>query len=764
MNQKRNMRMISILLVFAMLFSLVPTTAFAADTTTIDTINITGIKAPVAGQTPETSGITENTEGFSIFATKWMKQSDNTDMDGIPFVEGETYYLMVDYTLDDGYEIGSVLDIISDPEASRAECKADFRYINLYYIASPAAATYTVSFKPNNADGTMDPVKVAPGEYTLPECRFTRTGYEFSGWAVGQNSSTQLKQPGEKINIADNITLYAKWQAKSYTITAVSEDESKGTVTGTGTYEYSEQALLKATPKKGYVFEGWYKEDGQRVIGSLANNSFFVSGNATYTAKFNELVTTANAVIDAPVEYGTPDMTPVASDSDKYTVTLYKWYRIDGSYNEISAEDTFEGGKEYVLRVVFKAKEGYEFDDAVVFTVNNAETTTYGDKNLQREIHFVIPAAATYPVTVENGKINIYGGTSSGNYRPDSTVAIIANEPESGKRFKKWISDEVSFANAKDAETTFCMPAKAVTVKATYEDIPAVTYTVSFDANGGTGTMAAATGVFGKYKLPANEFTAPAGQQFKAWSVDGVEMAAHSEINVTANTTVKALWKDGHTSGEGTTGTSGSGGGFSGSYNYPVIVGDTDGADVAVSDEHATKGEKITITVKPEAGKKVDEVIVTDADGDVIPVTKAGDNQYTFTMPAGKVNVEVTTENADYSQRIVMQINNKNILDNGKTMVNDVAPVIVGDRTLVPIRVVTELLGGTADWNDDTRTVTLNIDGKVLSMTIGREIPGFGTSAVIMNDRTYVPVRYVMEMLGANVEWIGATRQIIIEK
>ncbi|MBR2009642.1 MAG: hypothetical protein IJ936_05915, partial [Peptococcaceae bacterium] len=209
---------------------------------------------------------------------------------------------------------------------------------------------------------------------------------------------------------------------------------------------------------------------------------------------------------------------------------------------------------------------------------------------------------------------------------------------------------------------------------------------------------------------------------------------------------------------------SSSGGGFSGSYNYPVIVGDTDGADVAVSDEHATKGEKITITVKPDAGKQVDEVIVTDADGDEIAVTKTGDNEYTFTMPASKVTVDVATEAADYGLRIVMQINNRNILVNGKTMVNDVAPVIVADRTLVPIRVVTELLGGSAHWDNATRTVTLKIDGKTMNMTIGKEIPGFGTSAVIMNDRTYVPVRYVMEKLGADVEWINATRQIIIEK
>lgn len=133
-------------------------------------------------------------------------------------------------------------------------------------------------------------------------------------------------------------------------------------------------------------------------------------------------------------------------------------------------------------------------------------------------------------------------------------------------------------------------------------------------------------------------------------------------------------------------------------------------------------------------------------------------------MPAGKVTVAVTTEAADYDLRIVMQINNKNIVANNRTITNDVAPVIVGDRTLVPVRIVTELLGGTADWDDATRTVTLTIDGKVMKLVIDQPIPGFGTSASIISDRTYVPIRYVAEKLGANVEWIAATQQIMIEQ
>ena len=46
------------------------------------------------------------------------------------------------------------------------------------------------------------------------------------------------------------------------------------------------------------------------------------------------------------------------------------------------------------------------------------------------------------------------------------------------------------------------------------------------------------------YTLPANGFTAPDGKQFKAWSVGGVEKAVGSTINVTANTTVTAVWED----------------------------------------------------------------------------------------------------------------------------------------------------------------------------------------------------------------------------
>ena len=79
---------------------------------------------------------------------------------------------------------------------------------------------------------------------------------------------------------------------------------------------------------------------------------------------------------------------------------------------------------------------------------------------------------------------------------------------------------------------------------AIWEPTPPTTYTVSFDANGGTGTMADVIDVTGSYALPANAFTAPAGQQFKGWatSASGAVITGTS-ITVSADTKLYAIWE-----------------------------------------------------------------------------------------------------------------------------------------------------------------------------------------------------------------------------
>ena len=117
--------------------------------------------------------------------------------------------------------------------------------------------------------------------------------------------------------------------------------------------------------------------------------------------------------------------------------------------------------------------------------------------------------------------------------------------PPSGKVFDAYEIDGVRYEHGDEYYVT-----QNFTLKFLWKDAPVTTYTVSFNANGGTGTMADVTGISGEYTLPENSFTAPDGKQFKAWSVGGVEKAVGDKITVTADTTVTAVWETipaGHT-------------------------------------------------------------------------------------------------------------------------------------------------------------------------------------------------------------------------
>lgn len=66
------------------------------------------------------------------------------------------------------------------------------------------------------------------------------------------------------------------------------------------------------------------------------------------------------------------------------------------------------------------------------------------------------------------------------------------------------------------------------------------------------------------------------------------------------------------------------------------------------------------------------------------------------------------------------------------------------------------------EWREDTRTVGIKLDGRVLSLVIGQTGPGLDVPAQIVNDRTVAPLRYVSESLGAYVKWFPGERKIEI--
>lgn len=136
-------------------------------------------------------------------------------------------------------------------------------------------------------------------------------------------------------------------------------------------------------------------------------------------------------------------------------------------------------------------------------------TFTSGDKNSQTAT-FTMPAHDV-TVTAVTGPAEYYvsvsGGSGTGMYEAGATVTIVADPPEAGKQFKEWSVGDGKVLRFTESDITsstakFVMPGEAVRISATYEDIPVTTYTVSFDANGGTGTMADVIGISGEYTSP----------------------------------------------------------------------------------------------------------------------------------------------------------------------------------------------------------------------------------------------------------------------
>ena len=108
------------------------------------------------------------------------------------------------------------------------------------------------------------------------------------------------------------------------------------------------------------------------------------------------------------------------------------------------------------------------------------------------------------------------------------------------------------------------------------------------------------------------------------------------------------------------------------------------------------------------------------------------------------------------------------VLDGAK-LVFDVPPTIVNDRTLVPMRAIFEAFGMEVEWSGETQTVTANKDGNSIEMMIGKDVfyhngeaIGLDTPAQIIGDRTLVPVRAISESLDCEVKWDGDERKVII--
>ncbi|WP_134703422.1 stalk domain-containing protein [Ammoniphilus sp. YIM 78166] len=102
----------------------------------------------------------------------------------------------------------------------------------------------------------------------------------------------------------------------------------------------------------------------------------------------------------------------------------------------------------------------------------------------------------------------------------------------------------------------------------------------------------------------------------------------------------------------------------------------------------------------------------------------------------------------------------------------DVQPFIdiQSKRTMVPVRFISEALGAEVKWDAQTRIVTLEASGKSIRLKIGdhqawvnEKQEMLDSKAIIRNDRTFVPLRFISETFGAKVDWIGTENKVVVK-
>jgi hypothetical protein len=133
-----------------------------------------------------------------------------------------------------------------------------------------------------------------------------------------------------------------------------------------------------------------------------------------------------------------------------------------------------------------------------------------------------------------------------------------------------------------------------------------------------------------------------------------------------------------------------------------------------------------------------------------------------YGKPEGHVD-----ENYEFTDEILVgyERNNIDFEPYGQT------PVIVDDRTLVPLRAIFTAMGAEVDWDEATRTVTAVRGDTTISLAIGSDqlyVNGVATTidvpAQIINDRTMIPVRAIAESFGCEVNWNESARRVYIEE
>ncbi len=462
--------------------------------------------------------------------------------------------------------------------------------------AAPAEHTITVTTE-GGGTASASSAKAVVGT----EIRLTAKpdeGYRFKEWEVMSGNVT-IKDDKFTMPSA-NVEVKAVFEKDAPAPTEFIVTVTSG---GNGTASASPakaaagtEITLTATPNTGYHFKEWQ----------------VISGNVTIKDdKF--LMPDSNVEVKAIFEEDAP---PVPTDPAKPNISVTGTYTYNGSVHtatvsgydpatmDISGNTATDAG-DYTVRVTSKTGKWADGStDAVTAAWSIGKATQEAPNGL----------IGVAPTTEGGSDGKITGVDATMEYRAESETIYTActgieiENLSAGNYFVRYAEDNNHFASP-DAEVTVG------------EGKPLADFTITFNGNGGSGSMEPVTVKAGtNYILPACGFTAPADQEFKAWEIGGAEYKVGDSYTVDRDTEIKALWENSVIT----------------PTTYTVTVGNDGNGTGTATPSTAATGTEITLTATPKEGYHFKEWQVISG-GVTIKDNK-------FLMPSANVEVRAIFE------------------------------------------------------------------------------------------------------------------------
>ena len=397
-------------------------------------------------------------------------------------------------------------------------------------------------------------------------------------------------------------------------------------------------------PEAGKRFTHWTWEcvdkNGQQVEMEFTDNTTARDANAKViipdpeNIKGNDIYFTANYE-DIPTTGVTLDKTTLAlvnGNSGKLTATVEP--------SEASQSVTWASSDETVAKVD---------ENGTVTAVGAGEATitatakvAAADGSTHSATCTVTVMEPTYTVTLNPNEGTIADGKTVTGYVRGTVTALptAADITREGYLFKGWYEDAncsgppVTAITATDTgdKTFYAKWAEAYTVTAygLYGVVMGITPGETFTSKYAAGdTVGLQIGKRDGYTLRSLTLEG-ISEDALTWTAEGEESEQRGiEFTMPAESvTVTVNWRSNPSGSSSSSGSS-----------YAVSVPSAKNGDVTVSPKNASKGDRVTVTVKPDSGYEVGSVTVLDSKGNELKLTDKGNGKYTFTMPGSKVTV-----------------------------------------------------------------------------------------------------------------------------